>query len=215
MATMETDPSAAMPRLLSKLHTGSESILEQYSLDKLPGTLPIIGQILNQFDQTMFNILMFSTNFSLLTRLYQSDKGQRAADFVMFYPLNNVNDDIPLAVDNTSYEVLRTAFGDATDLSFEEFEQIMLFEGNRNQLQLLCQAFAAVWLRDYGETVEVTPSLLVNHLKNIFHYEHLSQGDRLQIDESDFKISARFVKHVLVTFTHMASKDYERITRSA
>ncbi|KMS94180.1 hypothetical protein BVRB_024000, partial [Beta vulgaris subsp. vulgaris] len=71
---------------------------------------------------------MFSTNFALLTRNFLMENPD---PFSMFYPLDNPGDDSPIVADLNSYQTLKTAFGDATDLAFEEFEQIMSFAANR------------------------------------------------------------------------------------
>lgn len=94
------------------------------------------------------NILAFTTNFALLSRLYQLP-GATISDFKMFYPCGSQDADgfetVQMSELGAAYDMLKAAFGEATDLSLEEFEQIMIFDSNRIQLHLFCQAFAAVY----------------------------------------------------------------------
>jgi hypothetical protein len=124
-------------------------------------------------------------------------------------------------------------------VSREEIGHILTFKSNHIHLSTFVQAFHAVWLRDYDSRIETNAAQLLDVMKAMFdraaaEQERLRKSgdgdtDSMVVDSvaerEDMNVEpvedAREAEHeedvmstILVTCAHMASKDYEKITRS-
>lgn len=105
-------------------------------------------------------------------------------------------------------------------------------------LSTFIQAFHAVWVRDYDSRIELNASQLLDVMRSMFdraatasqNLQENNASDAMQVDmasereevegndmldgNDDVCHEEDIVTTILVTCAHMASKDYEKITRS-
>lgn len=120
----------------------------------------------------------------------------------------------------------------------EEIGHILTYKSNHMHLSTFIQAFHAVWVRDYDSRIELNASQLLDVMRSMFdraaganeendksdamHVDMASEREELEgndmLDGNDDVDRANHEEDIattiLVTCAHMASKDYEKITRS-
>jgi hypothetical protein len=166
-----------------------------------PGDLDLVVSILNQFDHGNFAVLWFSMNLTLfLSQHFAVQQGKRAS--MEFLPITTCKADDPSAFPQ-AFSRWKMIFEGTADFTEENVKEILVADRSSSQLQMFVQAFKAVWLRDFQKPLgDVDATRILHHLFMLVSTQ-ASSGE-----------SHAIVKHVLVTFVHIASKAYEMISRS-
>lgn len=205
-----------LTRLYGKQNNGNHTVYKNLAEETcLPKALAQILRLLLQFDHSHFSVLWFSTNTVMLFHEFSKasiksrTRSKRQIDlgnhFVPFRP----ESDLSKHVDILKY--WETIFGTKCDLNQDDMSQILASARSRSQLDQFVEAYHVVWTRDFqGKHEEIiTSESLIGHLLELFN-EAIEDPDQDLFQSEHMAI----VRHVLVTFTHMASKAYELISRS-
>jgi hypothetical protein len=190
----------------------------------LPGFLEELLGILNQFDQSNFAVLWFSTNFTMFYHEYclhvVSPDRARLIGFRTFNPLFH-HELTQLDMDQIYSNWLET-FNNITSITQSNLIEMLKSERSSMHLTLFQKAYEAIWNRDFQIQLE---SVDLEHILRHLHALFLSASSLPQISSTDGEYlkqleqifaseSYTIIRHIIVTFVHMASKDYEMITRS-
>lgn len=187
-------------RLFNKLSACNISLQAKLSKRKeLPLRLHRILTIINQFDQTNFPVLWMTTNFSMLYS--QWVKRTENGDPIRFCPFASPYDKAAVAM---WFET----FGDVTDLTADSLGDLVTSSASVSQMKEFMGSFQAVWTRDFKSQppAQLDPKALLQHLHFLFN----ANEDQADLIEN----SNMIIRHIIVTFTHLASKSYEAITRN-
>eukprot|EP00475_Leptophrys_vorax_P018596 TRINITY_DN2545_c0_g1_i1.p1 TRINITY_DN2545_c0_g1~~TRINITY_DN2545_c0_g1_i1.p1 ORF type:complete len:343 (+),score=79.04 TRINITY_DN2545_c0_g1_i1:120-1031(+) len=178
----------------------------------LPTCLDDLLQILNQFDQSQFGVLWFATNFTMFYHEYclhlvSPDKA-RPIGFRTFNPIFH---DPPQSEIETIYQNWLETFNNITSITQGNLIEMLKSERSAMHLNLFRKAYEAIWARDFQAPLEnVDLEQILQHLHALF-LAAANEPDHEKITSAE---SYTIIRHIIVTFVHMASKDYEMITRS-
>lgn len=179
----------------------------------LPSFLEELLIILNQFDQSNFGVLWFSTNFTMFYHEYclhlVSPDKSRPIGLRTFNPIfQEIN---PKELE-TLYSNWLETFNNITSINQTNLIEMLKSERSAMHLNLFRKAYEAIWSRDFQVTLEeVDLDHILRHLHALFVAAAAPDQDPVKIVASE---SYTIIRHIIVTFVHMASKDYEMITRS-
>lgn len=215
-STTTVSRSASLTRLYIKQSSLNATVLAKLEKKcELPDAIRKLVKILNQFDQLNFAVLWFSTNMIMFFDEFcaKADKPGEELAVRTFDPVPADDNEAFLK----TYNGWIVTFQNGNELSQANVQDMLGSERTTHQLSLFMQAFQAVWNRDYPQQpLEIDAAGILNHLFTLFNHYH--RFHRFGKDESQPEIIAlesyTIARHVLITFTHMASKAYELITRN-
>jgi hypothetical protein len=178
----------------------------------LPQFLDDLLQILNQFDQSQFGVLWFATNFTMFYHEYclhlVSPDKSRAIGFRTFNPIFH---DPKSAEIEQIYQNWLETFNNITSITQANLIEMLRSERSAMHLNLFRKAYEAIWARDFQAPLEeVDLQGILKHLHALF----LAAANEPDVNKIQNGESYTIIRHIIVTFVHMASKDYEMITRS-